>query len=90
MSMPTLNRRLQILIDEQRYAVVEREAAATGMSVGEFVRRALDAAVQSPARASRQQRTLDLLLAAPRMEIDDAAELRDLIEETHVSPETAG
>lgn len=90
MSMPTLNRRLQILIDEQRFAVVEREAAAVGMSIGEFVRRALDAAVESPVRASRQQRTLDLLLAAPRMEVGDAAELRGLIDEAHVSPEAAG
>lgn len=37
-----LTRRLQVLIDEERYERLRREAAAAGAPVGELVRRAID------------------------------------------------
>lgn len=84
MSMSTLNRRLQILINEGRFKAVEKAAAAEGRSIGEFVRRALDEAIDNPRRAQRQSDVLDLLLSAPRMDLSEA-ELHDLIEEAHTS-----
>lgn len=37
-----LTRRLQVLIDDERYELLQREAAAAGAPVGELVRRAID------------------------------------------------
>jgi hypothetical protein len=42
MSMPVLERRLQILIDSERYGRLERYAAAQGRPVGAVVRGAID------------------------------------------------
>lgn len=82
MSMSTLSRRLQILIDEERFARVELDAAAAGVSVGEYVRRALDAAAERSRGPARQQAVVEELLRAPRMSVD-AGELRELIDEAH-------
>ena len=38
----SLTRRLQVLVDPERHAALEREAARTGRSVGAVVREALD------------------------------------------------
>ncbi len=84
MSMPILSRRLQILIDEDRFKSVEKAAAAEGCSIGEFVRRSLDEAIEDPRRAHRRSEILGMLLSAPRMDYS-AAELHDLIEEAHES-----
>lgn len=89
MSMPILNRRLQVLIDDERFELVEQKARAGGISVGEFVRRALDTAVNADEMVSRQRLTLDRLLAAPRMDVGSPGELRDLIDEAHVSTNLA-
>lgn len=40
--MPTMTRRLQILLDEGRHALLEREAARTGVSVAALIRDAID------------------------------------------------
>lgn len=40
--MHMLTRRLQVLIDEERYERLKREAEAAGAPVGELVRRAID------------------------------------------------
>lgn len=40
--MDMLNRRLQVLIDDERHERLRREAERTGMPVGELVRRAID------------------------------------------------
>jgi len=37
-----LNRRLQVLIDDDRWERLQRRSAETGASVGELVRRAID------------------------------------------------
>lgn len=43
MSMSILERRLQILIDNERYALLENEATRRGASVATVVREAIDA-----------------------------------------------
>lgn len=37
-----MERRLQLLLDQQRYALVEREARASGRSVAAVIREAID------------------------------------------------
>ncbi|MFY9264756.1 MAG: hypothetical protein WAO61_04945 [Solirubrobacterales bacterium] len=85
--MAVLNRRLQILIDDDRFGRVEREAASAGISLGEFVRRLIDGALDAPERMNRQREALELLLSAPRMDVGSGEELRALIDESHITPE---
>ena len=61
MSMSTLTRRLQILLDEDRYARLERLARRRGASVATIVREAIDAAfpVDGPDRVEAARRVLD-------------------------------
>lgn len=40
--MSTLEKRLQVLLDQERFRRLERESAATGRSVGAIVRSAID------------------------------------------------
>jgi len=40
--MGTLDRRVQVLFDPERYARIEHEARRTGQSVGAFIRSAVD------------------------------------------------
>lgn len=40
--MSTLERRLQILLDQERYALVESEASRSGRSVAAVIREAID------------------------------------------------
>ena len=57
-----LNRRLQILVDEPRYARLARESERVGAPIGELVRRAIDR--EYPAehieRSEAARRLLDL------------------------------
>ena len=72
--MATLTRRLQILVDEGRYVVLEREAAATGRSVAELIRNAIDAryGVDLDVRHAAYER----VLAAEPMPVDDWASMK--------------
>lgn len=60
MSMSTLERRVQILLDPVQYQDVEREAARTGQSVAAVIREAIAARLSSRdgARAAAAQRLL--------------------------------
>ncbi len=86
MSMPTLNRRLQVLIDDDRYGRLERRASDEGMSVGEFVRRAIDSAMSRTDRSNKQRQLLEYIKTAPRVDISPD-ELDRLIDESHLSRE---
>lgn len=87
--MPTLSRRLQILIDDDRYGRLERRAADIGMSVGEFVRRAIDSEMSRTDRSVKQRQLLDYIKTAPRVDISPD-ELDQMIDESHVSREFWG
>ncbi|WP_123308385.1 antitoxin [Cellulomonas sp. PhB143] len=62
--MSVLERRLQILIDTERYALLENEATRRGASVATVVREAIDAHFASDADA-RAVAARALLDAAP-------------------------
>lgn len=52
--MPRLTRRMQILLDEERYARLERRAVETNRSIAALVREAIDMAYPDPERASER------------------------------------
>jgi hypothetical protein len=58
--MSVLDRRVQILVDPEQYAALEREAARTGRSVAAVIRLSIDEhlAGASPVRAAAAQRLL--------------------------------
>lgn len=68
MSMSKLNRRLQVLLDEERFERLEREAERRGAPVASIVREAVDRLLgeEMDRRAAG-----DRLLAAPPMPVDD-------------------
>jgi hypothetical protein len=73
--MRMLERRLQILLDEERYRRVERVARDRGTSVAAVIREAIDRGLpETPSvRSSAAQR----ILSAPDMEVPgDPADLR--------------
>ncbi len=72
--MATMTRRLQILIDDQRYALLEREANTTGRPVAELIRDAIDTryGVDLTARHAAYRR----ILAAEPMPVDDWATMK--------------
>lgn len=85
--MATLSHRLQVLIDDQRFSALERRASRDGMSVGEFVRRAIDVALEDEGRREKQKALLELLPTLPRIDFDSFDDMKKAIEEAHVSPE---
>lgn len=60
-----LNRRLQVLVDDERYDRLARESERTGAPVGELVRRAIDHEFPQVGRRSERERAGGELLAAP-------------------------
>lgn len=76
--MSTLNRRLQILIDEDRYARLERRAREHRTSVATVVREALDLAY--PATDHERWTAVDRLLDAEPIDVADWDELSAEIE----------
>jgi hypothetical protein len=77
MSMP-LERRLQILIDEERHRRITSLAHERGVSVATVVREAIDRGLASPSdrRKSAGRRLLD----APDMPVPDPRELKEELE----------
>jgi predicted DNA-binding protein len=73
MSMSKLNRRLQVLLDEERYDRLEREAARRGAPVASVVREAVDRLL---AEETDRRAAGDRLLAAPPMPVDDWSEIK--------------
>jgi hypothetical protein len=73
--MSMLNRRLQVLIDEERYRRLASRAREEGVSVATLVRRAIDAMVGSGS-ARRKKAAADILAATPMDVPDDPADLR--------------
>lgn len=70
-----LERRLQILIDDERLARLQAEASRRRLAVSVLVRDAIDAAY--PAQADRRKAAGDAILAAADMPVPaDVAELR--------------
>lgn len=68
-----LTRRLQVLVDEERYAALERESQRTGSSVGAVVRAAIDERLAPEGR--RRDGAGRRLLDAPSMPVGEPDEL---------------
>ena len=64
-----LNRRLQVLLDDERMERLERRSAETGASVGEVVRRAIDEAL--PAAREDRRAAVKRFLSYPPMPVDN-------------------
>jgi hypothetical protein len=73
--MSMLTRRLQVLLDDQRYRRLESAARRRRVSVATVVRDAIDRDLSAPelARATAGQRFLD----APPMDVGSVDELRE-------------
>ncbi|HVL98515.1 MAG TPA: hypothetical protein VM324_04400 [Egibacteraceae bacterium] len=72
--MAELVRRLQILLDDERHARLEREAKRTGAPVAALVRHAIDR-VYPPDQSDRQAAVHRLLAASP-MPVEDWAVMK--------------
>jgi uncharacterized secreted protein with C-terminal beta-propeller domain len=73
-----LTRRTQLLLDEERYARVERRAAATNRSVGAVIREAIDRAF--PSEAMTRAQAAEYFHTAPRLDISSPEDIRRELE----------
>lgn len=76
--MPTLTRRLQVLLDEERYAWLERVAQQQGTTVAALVRDALDRAY--PVEGLRADVAADRFLARSPVDLGSWEEAKAEIE----------
>lgn len=75
-----LSRRLQVLLDEERWQRLEQQSSRTGASIGSIVRRALDDAL--PAPGGDAATAAAVLLDAEPMRVGDwAAQKREMLDE---------
>ncbi len=72
--MCMLDRRLQILLDDERYQRLQEAAQARGVSVATIVREAIDRGLVSP--RARRLRAAARIRAAGEMEVGDVEALR--------------
>ncbi len=72
--MSMLDHRLQVLIDEDRWARQEREAKRRGVPMATLVREAIDE--RFPALAEERRAALQAVLDAEPMDVPEPAELR--------------
>jgi hypothetical protein len=79
--MRMLDHRVQILLDDERYQKVSREAKRRGVSIATVIREALD---RLPAAADVRRTGIDAILAAESMSVPaDPAELRRELDAAH-------
>jgi hypothetical protein len=63
--MHMLNRRLQVLVDDERFERLSRESARIGAPVGELVRRAIDHEFPATGQGAERELAGRALLAMP-------------------------
>ena len=63
--MCMLNRRLQVLVDDDRFERLARESERIGAPVGELVRRAIDHEFPRAGKQAERERAGEALLAMP-------------------------
>ena len=80
MLMPTLTRRLQVLLDEERYAWLERVAQEQGTTVAALVREALDRAY--PVGGLRADVAADRFLARSPVDLGSWEQAKGEIEDS--------
>lgn len=79
MLLHMLTRRLQVLLDEDRYARLARRAQERGTSIATLVREAVDTAF--PAVDPRKAAAAEAILTADPMPVPDVDELRRELDE---------
>ena len=77
--MSMLDRRLQVLIDEERWARLEAEARRRNVAVSTLVREAIDE--RYPGRDEERRAALRALLAAEPMPVPEVDDLRRELDE---------
>lgn len=78
MHMSALTRRTQLLLDEERYARLERRSAATDRSVAALIRDAIDIAY--PERTLSREEAFEDFLSGPPADHGSAADVkRDIL-----------
>ena len=77
--MCMLERRLQILLDEERYRRIAGVAQRRGVSVARVIREAIDAFV--PGSDGKRAAAARRILAAPPMPVPDVDDLRKELDE---------
>ena len=75
----SLDRRLQLLLDEERFRKVSRVAEQRGTSVAAVIREAIDRGLRSP--DDRRAVAAERILGATPMEVPDPAELAGELEQ---------
>jgi len=76
-----LTRRLQVLLDDERWERLQRESRRRHIAVGELVREAIDRMV--PRRVSTARAAADRILAADPIPLPDPDELKAEIRAGH-------
>lgn len=74
-----LTRRLQVLLDEERYRRLRAQARERRLSIGALIREAIDRAF--PPDVERRRAAARRILAAPRIHLPDPEELKKELEE---------
>jgi hypothetical protein len=74
-----LTRRLQVLLDEDRYRRLAAEAERRSVPVAVVVREAIDRSF--PTTSARRSAAAERILAAPTMQVPDPAALRAELDE---------
>ncbi|HVX19138.1 MAG TPA: hypothetical protein VHA73_13995 [Acidimicrobiales bacterium] len=69
-----LDRRLQVLVDDDRWARLEQEAARRGVAIAVLVREAIDE--RFPGNADERRAAIDTVLDAEPMDVPDPSDLR--------------
>jgi hypothetical protein len=72
--MSMLDRRLQVLVDDDRWARLEQEAARRGVAIAVLVREAIDE--RFPGNADERRAAIDTVLDAEPMDVPDPSDLR--------------
>lgn len=85
--MPSLTRRLQVLIDDERYERLRREAERTGAPIGAIVRDAIDSTLPGGRDPESVDAAARRLLAAEPMPVDDWGNMkRQMLDELYGDP----
>ncbi len=77
--MRMLDRRFQILLDDERYERLATEARARGESVAALIREAIDKSF--PPISTRRARAAKQILSVPDMPVPEPTDLRSELEE---------
>lgn len=84
--MATMTRRLQILLDEDRYELLEQESQRTGRPVAELIRDAVD--TRFGPNLTQRRAAFAKILAVEPMPVDDWDVMKQELLDTYADPTT--